>query len=77
MSEPAIVPFRIAVSDAELADLHERLDRIRWPEPATVADGPDPWAQGVPLDYLRDVCDHWRHRYDWREREAQLNEVPQ
>ena len=72
-----IEPFRVEVSDAALADLHERLDRTRWPEPETTRAGPDPWAQGVPIAWLRDIADHWRHRYDWRDREARLNAIPQ
>src|SRR4051812_8127758 len=72
-----IEPFRIDVTDAELADLHERLDRARWPEREPVAGAVRPWSQGVPLDYLREVCDYWRRRYDWREREARLNAIPQ
>ncbi|MCX6465076.1 MAG: epoxide hydrolase [Pseudonocardiales bacterium] len=65
--------FRLEVPDAQLADLHERIDRTRWPEAATV----DGWGQGVPLDYARDLVDHWRHRYDWRRCEAELNALPQ
>ncbi len=48
-------PFRIEIPDADLEDLRDRLRRTRWPEPAT-ADG---WAQGVPLDYLRELCAYW------------------
>jgi pimeloyl-ACP methyl ester carboxylesterase len=68
-----LTPFRIAVPDAELADLRERLRRTRWPEPATV----DGWAQGVPLDYLRELCHYWAEDYDWRATEARLNALPQ
>ncbi len=68
-----LTPFRIAVPDAELADLRERLRRTRWPEPATV----DGWAQGVPVDYLRELCRHWAEDYDWRATEARLNALPQ
>jgi pimeloyl-ACP methyl ester carboxylesterase len=75
--EAAVEPFRIATPDAALDDLHDRIDRARWPEPETVAGGPDSWAQGVPLDYLREVVTYWRHEYDWRAREARLNAVPQ
>ncbi len=71
MSE--ISPFRIEVDDAELADLADRLARTRWPEPATVDD----WSQGVPLEYVQTLCDHWATRYDWRARAAQLNTFPQ
>jgi hypothetical protein len=68
-----VEPFTIAVPDGALDDLRERLARTRWPERETVDD----WSQGVPLAYLRDVCDHWRTRYDWRTREERLNRFPQ
>jgi epoxide hydrolase len=67
-----ISPFRIAIPDTDLDDLHERLDRTRWPD--GIGAG---WSRGVPLDYLRDLADRWRHRFDWRAQEARLNELPQ
>jgi pimeloyl-ACP methyl ester carboxylesterase len=66
-------PFRLDVPESELADLRERLRRTRWPEAAT-ADG---WAQGVPLDYLQDLCAYWADGYDWRRLEARLNALGQ
>jgi pimeloyl-ACP methyl ester carboxylesterase len=66
-------PFRISVPQDDLDDLHERLRRTRWPEPETVAD----WSQGVPLRYLRELCDHWRQDYDWRATESRINRLPQ
>jgi pimeloyl-ACP methyl ester carboxylesterase len=68
-----ITPFTIAVPDEALDDLRDRLRRTRWPEPATVSD----WSQGVPLDYLRDLCGYWASDYDWRATEARLNALPQ
>jgi epoxide hydrolase len=65
--------FRIAASDAELADLRRRLHATRWPDRETVDD----WSQGVPLDYLREVVAYWADRYDWRAREALINGFPQ
>jgi pimeloyl-ACP methyl ester carboxylesterase len=62
-------PFPLAVPDRDLDDLRERVRRARWPEPATVDD----WSQGVPLDYLQDLCAHWADGYDWRATEARLN----
>jgi epoxide hydrolase len=47
-----MTPFRIEVGDDVLRDLRDRLHRTRWPEPETVGD----WSQGVPLDYVRDLC---------------------
>ena len=65
--------FRVDVPDAEMKDLRERLARTRWPEPAT-APG---WEQGVPLDYVRELCAYWADGYDWRRFEAELNALPQ
>jgi pimeloyl-ACP methyl ester carboxylesterase len=65
--------FRIETPQADLDDLRERLLRTRWPDPSTV----EGWTQGVPLDYLRDLCDYWANGYDWRRVEAELNSYPQ
>jgi epoxide hydrolase len=69
----AIHPFRIAIDQADLDDLRDRLARTRWPDelPATG------WSRGVPLDYLRELAAYWRSSYDWRVHEARLNSVPQ
>ena len=67
-------PFRIAVSDEQLADLNRRLDNTRWP-PGQVND--DNWSYGTDLDYLKDFCHYWRHSYNWREREAAINRFEQ
>ena len=68
-----VIPFRIDVPEAELADLRRRLRQTRWPEREPVAD----WSQGVPLAYLRELCDYWADGYDWRASEARLNGLPQ
>ncbi|HEX9031022.1 MAG TPA: alpha/beta fold hydrolase [Streptosporangiaceae bacterium] len=68
-----ITPFRIDIPESDLDDLRQRLRQTRWPEAATVDD----WSQGVPLAYLRDLCDHWLEHYDWRASEARLNRFPQ
>ncbi|MFM7120642.1 MAG: epoxide hydrolase N-terminal domain-containing protein, partial [Gammaproteobacteria bacterium] len=65
-------PFRIAVSDAAIADLHERLDRTRWPDQVGA-----PWVYGTDRAWLRELCDHWRHAFDWRAAEARLNRFAQ
>ena len=64
-----IRPFRIAVPDADLDDLKQRLSRTRWPEPECVDD----WTQGIPLSYTRDLAEYWATEYDWRSRETALN----
>jgi epoxide hydrolase len=72
-SDTEIRPFRIEVPQAELDDLRDRLARTRW-----ASDLPGPgWSRGVPPRYLRETAEYWRSSYDWREQEAQLNELPQ
>lgn len=74
MGDPEdIEPFSIDVPQSDLDDLHERLDRARWPDEAPGAD----WAYGIPGGYLRELAAYWRHEYDWRAAESRLNEWPQ
>ena len=68
-----ILPLRIEVPESELVDLRRRLRQTRWPEHEPVAD----WSQGVPLAYLRGLCEYWAYGYDWRPAEARLNALPQ
>jgi epoxide hydrolase len=66
-------PFQFHVTDADISDLHRRLDQARWP--AQLAD--TAWESGVPTQYLQQLSSYWRHRFDWRAQEARLNELPQ
>jgi epoxide hydrolase len=66
-------PFRIAIPDADLADLKRRIAATRWPEQLPGA----PWQRGVPVDYLKGLADHWADGFDWRAQEAALNAHPQ
>lgn len=68
-----MTPFSIAIPQSDLDDLHDRLARTRW-TPQLPGDG---WDRGVPTDWLRDTAEYWRSGYDWRAREARLNEFPQ
>lgn len=69
----AVLPFTLAVPQAELDDLQARLAHTRWPERETV----DGWQQGVPLEKARAFVDYWRNGYDWRRCEAALNAIGQ
>ncbi len=65
----AIEPFPLAVPDAALDDLRERLARTRWPDTETVGD----WSQGAPLAKVQTLCAYWQDGYDWRRCERMLN----
>jgi pimeloyl-ACP methyl ester carboxylesterase len=69
----SIDPFRIAIPDADLADLDERLLRLR------VAQGIEDqgWSEGIDPGFLAEVLDYWASEFDWRAHEARLNALPQ
>ncbi len=69
----AIRPFRVSVSDAQLADLRRRITATQWPERETVADA----SQGVQLETIQALARYWATEYDWRACESRLNALPQ
>ncbi|MFB7454453.1 epoxide hydrolase family protein [Streptomyces sp. NPDC056194] len=66
-------PFRIDIPQAQLDDLHRRLDATRWPDELPGVG----WDRGVPVGYLKELTEYWRSSFDWRAAEAQLNAHPQ
>jgi epoxide hydrolase len=69
MTDATVIAAPLAVPEADLDDLRDRLRRTRWPEAETVDD----WSQGIPLAYVRELCGYWADGYDWRVTEARLN----
>ncbi len=62
-------PLTIDIPQADIDDLHRRLDNVRWP-----ADPGNPEARyGAPREYVEGLVNHWRHDYDWRATEAAMN----
>jgi epoxide hydrolase len=68
-----LLPFRIEVPDADLIDLKSRLAATRWPDQLPS----EPWARGVPVEYLKELAAYWADGFDWRAQEAELNSYPQ
>lgn len=68
-----IEPYRIAVPDAVLTDLRERLARTRFPDEIPGSG----WGYGTNLAYLRELVAYWRDHYDWRAAEERINRFPQ
>jgi len=73
MSPDLIKPFAIAVPEATLKDLRDRLARTRFPDQLDQAG----WQYGTELSYLRELCAYWRSSFDWRAQERKLNRLPQ
>jgi pimeloyl-ACP methyl ester carboxylesterase len=73
MSRIVPQPFKVRVPDGVLADLRERLARVRWPD-----EIPDSqWRYGTDLAYMKELVAYWRDHFDWRAQEARLNALPQ
>jgi pimeloyl-ACP methyl ester carboxylesterase len=61
-------PFRLRIADAPLADLRERLRRVRWPDEPPL----EAWSTGASVDYMKRLVNHWRSEFDWRAQEENL-----
>ncbi|MDQ8045977.1 MAG: epoxide hydrolase [Solirubrobacteraceae bacterium] len=57
----AAAPFEVSITEADIADLRDRLRRTRWPEREPVDD----WSQGLPLAYAQELCRSWAEEYDF------------
>ena len=65
-------PFRVAVPEAELADLDRRLAATRFAPDIDNADG----HYGVSTARIAELVTYWRTGYDWRRQERAINELP-
>ncbi len=66
----SIEKFEIHVDDAVLDDLRARLARTRFTDQIPGSE----WDYGTDGAYLRELCEYWREKYDWRRHEAHLNQ---
>lgn len=62
-------PFSLHGSEEDIADLHSRLARTRFPDQAPG----DAWRFGTDVGYLRTLIEYWQSGFDWRAEEARLN----
>lgn len=69
-----VQPFEVAWSDDAVQAVLDQVRAYPWPPAPQVPDG---WAYGCDGAYLRDLCEHWTERYDWRAAVADLNRFPQ
>src|SRR5437667_6253090 len=69
----SIQSFEIAIPQATLDDLRERLAHTRWPDEVEGAG----WDYGTNLQYIKELTDYWQYQYDWRKHEAELNTFAQ
>ena len=65
----AISPFCVNVSDETLERIRIRVEQFPWHEMPD--DGG--WAYGANLDYMKELCEYWLSKFDWRQQEARIN----
>lgn len=65
-----ISPFNIAVPDASIDQLHQKLEQATFPDEFDTAG----WDMGVPLAEMKRLVTVWREKFDWRAQEKTLNE---
>jgi pimeloyl-ACP methyl ester carboxylesterase len=70
----SVKPFQIAVSDQKINRLKQKLALADFPDEVVDAA---PWERGPPLEDIKRLAKYWQEEFNWREAEAQLNEVPQ
>jgi microsomal epoxide hydrolase len=73
----APTPFKIDIPQATLDAIAAKVRAYQWHEMPEIAEGGDRWAYGTDMLYMRELCDYWVSKYDWRKAEAALNRFPQ
>ena len=68
-----ITPFTIAIPEAKLADLHQRLANTILANEIPGAG----WGYGPTRDFVSGMVDRLRNGFDWRAQEAAINRHPQ
>lgn len=64
----------IRFSDAEIADLKQRLANTRLPH-STLSPLLDGWDYGTNLDWLKAMVSRWQHDFDFRKLEENMNKL--
>jgi microsomal epoxide hydrolase len=66
----SVSPYTIAVPDAQLQQLHQKLEHATFPDELNASG----WDMGVPLNEIKRLVAVWRDSFDWRAQENKLNE---
>lgn len=68
-----ILPFKIDIPDAAIADLKRRLAATRMPDQLANTS----WEYGTDSAYLAELIEYWQNDFDWRKQESELNQFDQ
>ena len=65
-----MLPFKIKISDKQINEILKRVENYPWHEMPD--DGG--WEYGTNLYFMREFCDYWVNKYDWRKEEKKINQ---
>lgn len=65
-------PYTISVPDSALAQLAQKLSSASFPDELDDVG----WEYGTPLADVKRLSTYWKDKFDWRNTEARLNELP-
>lgn len=69
-----ITPFSIAIPDSALELLKNKLSNATFPSESEFSDDRN---YGTSLSDVKRLAEYWKDGFDWRAREAKLNQIPQ
>ena len=69
-----IRPYTIHINQSTLDDIQQRLQYARYPRDMIDVV---PWSLGTDINYLHELVDYWRIKYNWRQQESKMNELSQ
>jgi len=69
--------MQIAIPDTKLDVICQRVRDFAWAAIPALEERGDPWSAGASLPFMRMLCEHWLHLFDWRAQEAAINRFPQ
>lgn len=69
---PEVRPYKISVPQEKLDRLQRKIDDYQWPMPLE----DDSWDFGSPQKDIKRFYNHWKDKFDWREHERKMNELP-
>ena len=61
--------FKIDIPDDVIQKIYTRVKEYPWHEMPD--DGG--WSYGTNLEYMKELCDYWINKFNWREQERKIN----
>ncbi|KAL5906110.1 hypothetical protein ACKVV7_010505 [Pyricularia oryzae] len=69
----SVTPYKINVPEDKITRLKQKLAAAELPDELEDAG----WDMGSPLADVKRLAKYWRDEFDWRQAEAELNQMPQ